>query len=87
MKKMISLVGLVALGAIGCGSNPDVMNNTAPDMAMMQQQQNPDLAPTCVTGTPATNEDFLNACTTAASVDIVPFYPDKAPNGVLPPLQ
>jgi len=87
MKKLISFVGLVALGAIGCGTNNDVMNNTTPDLAMMQQQQNPDMSPTCFTGTPATNEDFLNACTTAASVDIVPFYPDKAPNGVLPPLQ
>jgi hypothetical protein len=41
----------------------------------------------CVSGTPMSNTDFLNACTTAASIDIEPFYPDKAPNGMLPPLQ
>jgi hypothetical protein len=87
MKKII-FAGLVALGAIGCGGDDNVMNNinNNPDMAM-QQQQNPDLAPNCVSGTPASNEQFLNACSSAASVEISPFYPDKAPNGQLPPLQ
>ena len=73
MKKII-FVGLVALS--GCDSK--ISNNTQPDMAMS--------ASTCFTGTPMTNEDFLNACSTASSVEIAPFYPDNAPNGVLPPL-
>jgi hypothetical protein len=83
MKSLI-FVGLVALGAIGCGDSNNVMNNPTPDLAMQGQ---PDMAPTCFAGTPATNEEFLNACTTSASVDLVPFYPDNAPNGTLPPLQ
>jgi len=86
MKKLIFVV-LVAPFAIGCTSDTNnPMNNTTPDLAM-QQMVNPDMSPTCFTGTPATDEDFLNACTTAASVEIVPFWPDKAPNGMLPPLQ
>lgn len=75
---------LVAFGALGCDSSSN-NNNNAPDLAM--PASNPDLAPTCFTGTPATNEDFLNACTTASSVDITPFYPANAPSGTLPPLQ
>lgn len=86
MKNLIFVV-LVAPFAIGCSGNNDVMNNTTPDMAMQQMMNNPDLAPNCVSTTPASNEDFLNACTSAASVEISPFYPDKAPGGVLPPLQ
>jgi hypothetical protein len=87
MKKRISFVGLVALCAIGCGDNNEVMNNTTPDLAMQQANADMTVVPTCFTGTPMSNEEFLNACTTAASVDIVPFWPDKAPNGMLPPLQ
>ena len=84
---MRNLILALLVAPLGCGSDTNnPMNNTTPDMAM-QQMQNADLAPTCFTGTPMTNEDFLNACTTAASIDIVPFWPDKAPNGTLPPLQ
>ena len=81
-------VGLVALGAVACGGNSN--NNTTgttggtQDMAM---NVNPDLTPACVSTTPASNTDFLNACTNADSVEIVPFYPTNAPNGQLPPLQ
>jgi hypothetical protein len=82
--RTLILVGLVALGAAGCDSSNN--NMTAPDMAMMQME-NPDLSPTCFSGTPATNENFLNACTTASSVEIMPFYPTNAPNGTLPALQ
>jgi hypothetical protein len=73
MKKLI-FVGLVALS--GCDSKNSI--NGSPDMAQSSS--------TCFTGTPMTNEDFLNACSTASSVDITPTYPDNAPNGVLPPL-
>ena len=81
MKKLI-FIALVAVGGCGGSSNN---GNGNPDMAM--QQANPDMSPTCFSGTPSTNEEFLNACTTASSVDITPFYPAKAPGGVLPPLQ
>jgi len=79
-------VGLVALGAVACGGNGN--NGTTgggQDMAM--QMSNPDMTPACVTGTPMSNTDFLNACTNADSVEIDPFYPTNAPNGQLPPLQ
>jgi len=44
-----------------------------------------DLAPTC-SSTPTTSVELLNACTTADSVDKLPFYPTLAPNGQLPTL-
>jgi hypothetical protein len=68
----------VALGAAGCGS--DNKASGSPDMATGGPGG-------CFTGTPMTNEDFLNACTSADSVDVTPFYPTNAPNGVLPALQ
>jgi hypothetical protein len=83
MMKMF-FVGLVALaGAAGCDSNNN--NNNSPDLSM-NQMNNPDMAETCFSGTPMTNEQFLNACTTASSVEISPEFPSAAPNGVLPPL-
>ena len=82
MRNLI-FIGLVALGAVGCGGSSN--NNGNPDMAMAMS--NPDLSPTCFSGTAATNENFLNACSTADSVEIDPFYPANAPNGQLPPLQ
>jgi hypothetical protein len=33
-----------------------------------------------------THVELLNACTTAQSYEKMPFYPSKAPNGVLPGL-
>jgi hypothetical protein len=84
--RKIFFVGLVALGAVACGgnSNNGTTSSGGQDMAM---SSNPDMTPACVSGTPMTNSDFLNACTNADSVDIVPFYPTNAPNGTLPPLQ
>src|SRR5262245_49113763 len=41
--------------------------------------------PTCST-MPMTHEEIINACTDAQSVDIAPFFPGQAPNGVLPAL-
>ena len=35
---------------------------------------------------PMTHEEIINACTDAQSVDINPFFPASAPNGVLPAL-
>jgi|GEM_PF-6233254 len=45
----------------------------------------PDMAMDCVSN-PVTSVELLNACTTADSVDKMPFYPTRAPNGQLPPL-
>jgi hypothetical protein len=42
-------------------------------------------APECYQD-PKTHDEIINACTTAQFVDKTPFYPAKAPNGVLPAL-
>jgi hypothetical protein len=42
-------------------------------------------APECYQD-PKTHAEIINACTTAQFVDKTPFYPAKAPNGVLPAL-
>src|SRR5262245_55779937 len=49
---------------------------------------NPDMSFVCVPN-PTSDPDFLNGCPPAGvdSIDITPFYPDKAPGGVLPPIQ
>ena len=83
----ILFVGLVALGAVACGGNSNNNNTTSGGGQDMAMNVNPDLTPACVSGTPASNTDFLNACTNADSVEIDPFYPTNAPNGQLPPLQ
>lgn len=84
--KTLTFVVLVASLAIGCGSNSN-NSTTSTTGGTTGVMQNPDMSPTCFTGTPANNADFLNACTSAPSIDIEPFYPTNAPNGVLPPLQ
>ena len=68
---------LSTLLLVACGSS----SNSPSDMG----GQNPDLAPACVTN-PMTHVELLNACTNADYVDKTPFYPSKAPNGVLPQL-
>jgi hypothetical protein len=78
---------------VGCGDS-GTMNNNLVDMAMQQGQgdmamnngNNPDMAFVCFSGTPMTNSDFLNACTSSASEDVMPFWPTLAPNGQLPSL-
>lgn len=96
-KRIILGLGSAALIAsaalfVGCGDN-GTTNNTFPDMAMQQQTGdmahpggNADMSFVCFSGTPTTDTDFLNACTTAASDDVMPFYPTLAPNGQLPSL-
>jgi hypothetical protein len=84
---------LTVLLAAACGSsnknNQD--DGGAPDLAMspgnadLSMVTNPDLSETCVTD-PMTHLELINACTTADSVDKLPFYPTLAPNGQLPPL-
>jgi len=48
----------------------------------------PDMAFVCVAN-PTSDPDFLNSCAPAGvdSVAIDPFFPAKAPNGTLPPIQ
>jgi hypothetical protein len=86
-------LGSLALLAVAC-SDTGSMNvqmdgpNTPADMTMTDQGgNNPDMAFVCVMN-PMTNDDFLNSCAPAsvAFVDIMPFYPTLAPNGVLPSL-
>ncbi len=82
----------LALLAVACGDTGtmtvqmDGPMNTPADMTMMQQSS-PDMSFVCVMN-PMTNDDFLNSCAPAsvAFVDITPFYPTLAPNGVLPSL-
>jgi hypothetical protein len=96
-KRIILGLGSAALIAsavmfVGCGDN-GTTNNNFPDMAMQMQPgdmagggNNPDMSFVCFSGTPMTDTQFLNACTTAASDNVTPFYPTLAPNGVLPSL-
>jgi hypothetical protein len=97
-KRIILGLGSAALIAsavmfVGCGDN-GTTNNNFPDMAMKMNQGdmanggggNPDMSFVCFSGTPMTDTDFLNACSTAAHEDVMPFYPTLAPNGVLPSL-
>ncbi len=69
--------------AAGCSDNspaPGVQDMSGQDLAATA-----DLAPVCVSN-PLTSVELLNACTTADSVDKMPFYPSRAPNGQLPQL-
>ncbi len=90
MMTVIVLACLVGVG--GCGG--DNNENAQQDAAVHPQQDaagNPDGGagdgpePSCYDN-PTTHLQIINACTTAQSVDIQPFYPAKAPNGQLPPL-
>jgi hypothetical protein len=45
----------------------------------------PDMAGACSTN-PTTHLELINACTDSQAVEITPFYPSMAPNGVLPAL-
>ena len=100
MLKQISLglafAALVGFGAFaGCG-NSDNNNLGGPDLAqdnpgnndLAMPNSSPDMSFVCVQN-PVSNDDFLNSCAPASvdKVDIMPFYPALAPNGVLPPLQ
>jgi hypothetical protein len=88
----LTAVALAGALAIGCGNSTattdDMGSTVRPDM-MAEPGSDlgapPDLSPACVSN-PMTNVELLNACTTAQSYDKMPFYPTKAPNGVLPPL-
>ena len=89
MKTMMAiLVGASLLVACGGSSN-----NNSTDMAM---SSTPDMAgpsfdmeqPPCIMN-PVSGVDFLNACTNAQSGDPAkdyPYFPAKAPNGMLPTL-
>jgi hypothetical protein len=96
---MTVLVG-ASLLLVACGDNGN-NNNPNPDMAMQMMQGGGDMAmmqgstfdmeqPTCISATPVSYTDFLNACTNAQSGDPAkdyPYFPTLAPAGVLPPLQ
>jgi hypothetical protein len=88
---ILGLAGAAALAfAIAaytaCG-NTGTQNNPTQDLAGGSTDGGGgDGGVSCFSGTPMTNEDFLNACTTPDGVDITPFYPTNAPNGVLPTL-
>jgi hypothetical protein len=86
---------ILVLGLLVCAACSDsgTMNNTLVDMAMppppgdmAMNTNNPDMQWVCFSGSPMSNDQFLNACTTAASDDVMPFWPTLAPNGVLPSL-
>jgi hypothetical protein len=93
LKTLLTAFASLALAAaVGCSDNGTTPNggmdgsvNNNPDMAQMQGS--PDMAFVCVMN-PVTNDDFLNSCAPASvdQIDIMPFYPSQAPNGVLPAL-
>ena len=90
-------LGSLALLAVACSDTGTM--NVQQDGPMMQPADMtmtgadlsgpgaPDMSFVCVMN-PVTNDDFLNSCAPAsvAFVDIMPFYPTLAPNGVLPSL-
>ena len=91
LKKTIIAIGsagalIAVLSFSGCGDNgggtDDMGGGNNPDMTMAGGGDMT-MAPDCVTN-PMTPVDILNGCTTAQSVDIMPFYPPGAPGGVLP---
>ncbi len=64
---------------LGMVVRPDMTSSGGDDLGA------PDLLPACAAN-PMTHVEILNACTNAQAYDKMPFYPAKAPNGVLPPL-
>jgi hypothetical protein len=69
---------LATLSACGGGGNSPADLGAAADLAQAA----------CVTN-PMTNEELLNACTTAQTGDPAkdaPYFPSLAPGGTLPPL-
>ena len=95
MRALKALVGVMLAGAlaIGCGDDgtmeqPDQGVTVRPDMSAepnLDLGSPPDLETACATN-PMTHVEIINACTTAQSYDKKPFYPSKAPNGMLPAL-
>jgi hypothetical protein len=75
----VVLMSLVALVVAGCGGN----NNNGGDMG---GGGSADMAGGGCVANPMTHLEIINACTDSQSVDITPFYPAAAPNGVLPAL-
>jgi hypothetical protein len=69
--RALTLLGL--LGALAaCGGNDGAPPANNPDMACANS--------------PTTYVQIINACTTADSVNKMPFFPALAPNGQLPQL-
>jgi hypothetical protein len=84
-KTMLAFVAALALGA--CGGD-DTTSNTGGDMAMTGGGGGDMAAPACSMN-PMTNDELINACTSAQTGDPnkdAPYYPSLAPNGQLPPL-
>ena len=86
--RVIKMLGLAfALStAIGCSGSNGNNGGGKPDLSGGGSNADMATGPTCFSGTPATDTDFLNSCTTDDNVDVTPFYPTNAPNGQLPAL-
>ncbi|HZS39551.1 MAG TPA: hypothetical protein VFF06_22120 [Polyangia bacterium] len=92
-KIMTASASLALLAVVGCTDDSGMMNpgqdgmmqQNTPDLS--QPQSSPDMAFVC-SANPMTNDELLNSCAPASvdHVDITPFYPAMAPNGVLPSL-
>lgn len=79
---MRMLVAAAALAVAGCGGSS---GKGGADMAM----GGGDMAPAACSTNPMTNEELLNACTSAQTGDPAkdaPYFPSLAPGGTLPPL-
>ena len=93
LKKLVmASASLALIAVVGCTDDSGMMN---PGQDLAQQnnpdlshpQSSPDMAFVC-SANPMTNDELLNSCAPASvdHVDITPFYPAMAPNGVLPSL-
>jgi len=85
LKNTLIAIGLASTFMLaGCPKDDNGPEDMAkPDMTMTG---GPDMAePECYTN-PMTHVEIINGCTTAQSVTKMPFYPAKAPNGMLPNL-
>lgn len=78
----VVLMTLVALVVAGCGGN----GNNGGDMGGGGGGGGSDMAGGGCVSNPMTHLEIINACTDSQSVDITPFYPSAAPNGMLPAL-
>jgi len=85
-KTLIALSLAAGLALVACDNNNNNNQDMAGGGADMVMNGNPDMAePECYDN-PMTHVQIINGCTTAQSVDKMPFFPAKAPGGVLPSL-
>jgi hypothetical protein len=82
---------ILACGDSGDGTGVDMQDHHRPDGGMTMNGGDmggpaPDGTGMTCSNNPSNYVELINACTDSQSVNITPFYPTKAPGGVLPPV-